>query len=74
MRTRENVGATMRMLSIGDLLGYLAVSRTKFFELRRDHAFPQPALHIGKLQRWDVRDVDLWLDQQRQQRAAQGKA
>lgn len=62
----------MRMLAIRDVLTYLGVSRTKLHDLRKNHGFPGPALLVGKMQRWDVRDVDSWLDQQRQQRAAQG--
>lgn len=61
----------MRMLAIRDVLAYLAVSRTKLHTLRKEHGFPEPALVVGKMQRWDIKDVDAWLEMQRQ-RTAQG--
>lgn len=63
----------MRMMALKDVLQYLAIGRTKFHELRKQHSFPAPALRVGRLQRWDVRDIDSWIEQQRPpQPAAQG--
>ncbi|MGE3548990.1 MAG: helix-turn-helix transcriptional regulator [Geobacter sp.] len=61
----------MRMMSLQDVLLYLRVGRTKLHELRRQNDFPRPALRVGKLMRWDVRDIDTWLELQRQQHTDQ---
>ncbi len=59
------------MLAIRDVLTYVGVSRTKLHDLRKNHDFPGPSLVVGKMQRWDIHDVDGWLERQRQ-RATQG--
>jgi len=54
-----------RMLKIEDLMSLLGVSRSTFFRLRKENKFPAPTLRVGKFDRWDPRDVEAWVEQQR---------
>jgi predicted DNA-binding transcriptional regulator AlpA len=49
------------LLSQGDLLKLMHISRGTFWRMRKHENFPKPVILMG-CQRWRPEDVQLWLE------------
>ncbi|HEY6874245.1 MAG TPA: hypothetical protein VI298_16085 [Geobacteraceae bacterium] len=49
------------LMSQGDLLKFMNISRATFWRMRRHEDFPKPVILMG-CQRWQPEDVKSWLE------------